>query len=214
MPTPTDWNVMPDQLKRLWSTWAIVDLILCEQSCLRVYDFDPNWAAGRTLGKFDNGSGDHMFALFSQSGTVLKGFAHESPVSRHARPDDEPWPGLYDGLPESLWDALNDPALESEDVTFCLWRGPADAHWWRGLELRIDVDDGSDGLLGCLFTTTGEYIEWAEEYYERPIDTEAVALLLTGAAITPELIGRINSDRDVKAVMAELIECGLIASRI
>ena len=211
MPHPDAWKIDLHVLERSWRAWATADLILCEQAWLRIYTFDAYWARGQSLGKVDNGGGDKVCALFTPAGTAVRGFDHESKASRYARDDFQPWPGIYDGMHQALREALNDPALEPEDVTFCLWRGQSDAHWWRGLELPPGVNDGSDHLLSRLFSSPDEYREWAEDYYERPVDLDAVALLLTGAVITPDLIGRLDPERDAEAVMDELTECGLIA---
>ncbi|WP_424949351.1 hypothetical protein [Deinococcus sp.] len=212
MATAADWSFQPQLLERCWRTWAVVESVLCETDWLRVYEFTPNWADGIRVGKLDNGGGDHLVALFTPAGTVLKGFDHESPVSPYARPDDQPWPGMYDGLPPALWEALNQPGFAPQDVTFCLWRSLTDAHWWRGLRLPPDVDDGSMYLLGRLSPSPDDYSEWARAYHGQPLDPEAVALLLDGAALSPELIGRLNPGRDANAVLKELAGRGLIPS--
>ncbi len=212
MPTSTAWNAQPDKLEQNWRAWAAADLILCDEAWLRVYAFDADWATGQSMGKVDDGSGNRVYALFTPAGTVLKGFDHESEVSPAARDDDSVWPDMYAGMPTPLWEALYDPALEPSDVTFCLWRGPEDTHWCQGFTLSPDTDDGSEGLLGYFFETPEEYTEWAEAYYERPIDAGAIALLASGAAITPELISRLNPERNAEEALGELREYGLIDS--
>lgn len=204
------WKTAPDELERLWRVWAAADLVLCVEAWLRLFSFDAVWAPGQRLGKLDTGGGDRLYAVFTPAGTVLKGFAHESEVSPAARDDGTVWPGMYAGLPEPLREALNDPALEPDDVTFCFWREPEDPRWSQGFRLPLDIDDGSEDLLGYLFETPEAFAEWAEDYYERPVDTEALALLASGAAITPALVGRLNPERNAEEVLGELLELGLI----
>ncbi|WP_407572742.1 hypothetical protein [Deinococcus altitudinis] len=210
MTIQAEWNMPPEKLERVWRTWAAADLMLCEEAYLRLYTFDANWSAGQRMGKLDNGGGNTVFVLFTPAGTVIKGFDHESEVSRHARDDSEPWPNIYSGMPEQLFEALNDPAFEPDDVTFCLWRGPSDTHWWRGFKLPVGVDDGSDDLLSFLFSTPDDYAEWAADNYEQPVNAEVLALMADGAPITQELIVQFNPERDAEAAISELLESGLV----
>lgn len=210
MPTRVEWNISPEKLERAWRTWATAELILCEEPYLRTYAFDVDWADGQRMGKLDDGGGNTVFVFFTPAGTVIKGFDHESEVSRHARDDGEVWPDIYAGMPEPLWKALNDPATEPDDVTFCFWRRSTDSHWWRGFEPPSELEDGSDFLLSRLFGTVDDYAEWAEDNYERSIRAEELARMAGGEPVTPELIVRLNPERNAVVVFEELLESGLI----
>ena len=42
-----------------------------------------------------NGSGDEYFILFNLHGAIMKGFAHESPMSPWANDAKQIWPGVW-----------------------------------------------------------------------------------------------------------------------
>jgi hypothetical protein len=118
------------------------------------------------MAKYDNGSGDHVFAFFTDEGHVIvKGFDHESSVSPHAREVYETWPGIYDGVPPNLLQLIEDESVEYDDVTFCCWS--ADGRTWESGSAVIpdDIDDGSGWLLPMTQMNAEEFIEWGRSYY-------------------------------------------------
>lgn len=207
MPTPPAIPY-PSALPGLLRTLALLDSILVEEDYIRMYWFHPDWSEHTQLARIDNGAGDHLFVVLGPEGVVLKGFDHESPVSPWGNAAHALWPGIYEGLPEPLHEWLRDPALEHDDVTFCLWRETGDPTWRRGpVTFPRGERDGSAWLLQLLFQTPEAYLEWATDYYEEELDAPAVRDLFAGEPLTEELIERINPKigrRHLRRLLREL----------
>lgn len=74
------------------------------------------------MAKVDNGTGDHIYFLFSKNGTIIKGFDHESELSSYANEEEKIADGIYDSVTPELMKLLEDGSVERDDVTFCIWR--------------------------------------------------------------------------------------------
>lgn len=70
-----------DDLRRLFQSMAMLDAIIPRDWESRYYSFNAHWGDGEQLGSIRNGQGDEFFAVFNTQGFLLKGFAHESPMS-------------------------------------------------------------------------------------------------------------------------------------
>ena len=123
-------ETLPDipSLRRLARSLAMLDAILSPEWESRYYSFDSHWGEGELMASMRNGQGDHWFALFTREGVVVIGLDHEAPMFR---PGD-PWPGLIDSLPRELASAVEEPAFDARNCTFCLWRRTGGAGWERG----------------------------------------------------------------------------------
>ncbi|GIP31687.1 hypothetical protein [Paenibacillus sp. J2TS4] len=195
----------PDVLKKRLLALAALDLILCPEQWLRYHSFDPQWAHNVSLAIIDNGSGDHLFILFTPEGTIMKGFDHESTLSPHANDEYKVWPGIYDDVPAPLLSWLDDEAIEQEEVTFCIWRETGDSVWRKGeVEVPDGEDDGTEFLLGTIFVTPENYVEWAEDYFDMPVPVETVEQIYSGTPITEAMIRSLNPERDVEEALREL----------
>jgi hypothetical protein len=164
MNTPT---LSPAQLQHAMQCAARCDATVISKDWLRAFWYEENWSDGISMGKYDNGAGDHVIAFFTSDGkAVIKGFDHESPVSPHAREQYAIWPGMYEGIPPELMSLLHDEAVEHEDVTFCCWSMDG-RHWMTGsVQIPNDINDGSTWLLGMVQMDAPALIEWATSYYE------------------------------------------------
>src|SRR5687767_7641093 len=110
----------PEQLCKLMISLAILDEIMSPEWEYRYYSFDPKWAENLEMASMCNGSGDEFFIVFSPVGAVIKGFAHESPMSpyRIENPSElDIWPGIYNQLPGNLRHLVDDIAFPI-DVTY------------------------------------------------------------------------------------------------
>lgn len=164
MTTPT---LSPAQLQRAMQAAARCDATLTSKDWLRTFWYHENWSGAMSMGRYDNGAGDHVVAFFTPDGRALiKGFDHESEVSPHARDEYAIWPGIYDGVPPEFLDLLHDEAVEYEHVTFCCWCD--DGQTWKTGSALIpeEMDDGSDRLLGMVQMDARAFIDWAKSYYE------------------------------------------------
>lgn len=109
-----------DQLKSLMQSLAMLDTILCPEYELRYYRFDNHWSKDEMMASLDNGSGDHVFMVFSARGIFLKGFDHESVMSPYANDPEEVQAGVLDSVPTEFSTYLHEPAFMMEDTTFCI----------------------------------------------------------------------------------------------
>ena len=195
----------PELLRHICKATAALDAVLQADDWLCYHSYFPEWGDGIQVAKIDNGAGDDLFCIFSSVGTVLKGFAHESPLSPHAQEEYKVWPGIYDGLPAPLSALLDDSAFEREDVTFCLWRTLGGTAWETGpVQFPADGDDGSSFLLGTLFPTAEDYVDWAQDNYEAEIPLEPVQQVYECLTLDEETARRINPSGKYEAVQQEI----------
>ncbi|MNU83362.1 hypothetical protein D3C71_730610 [compost metagenome] len=195
----------PIKLKKLMKIHALLNMVLCRDEWLRYHSFFPEWKDRISMAKIDNGSGDHLFILFAPQGTIIKGFDHESELSPYARDEHEIWPGIYEGVPKELFLLLEDEAIKNEDVTFCIWRKNYDLEWQKGeVEIPDGEEDGSDFLLGTIFQTPEDFVEFAKDYFDLTPSLDIVANIYNGIPISAEMIQMLNPDCDVEDVLQEL----------
>src|SRR5258708_31307927 len=124
-------SALPDitRLKLLTQSLALLDSILCPEWEYRYYSFNANWGSGEDLASMRNGRGDHFFCLFNQSGAILKGFAHEAPMSPFRVNPPQIWPGILESVPNQFTAFLSQPAFSIDETTFCIWRTVSDKAW-------------------------------------------------------------------------------------
>lgn len=218
-----EWNEITmmnaDALRKRMRILGALDIIFSEEEWLRVHHYEDKIQPGLAWGNINNGAGDHLHVLFTNSGTLIKGFDHESPLSPHAREDGEIYPGMYDEVPEALMAVLRDheETLDMEDVTFCLWQEGNDLPWkvgnWIQLAMakedKADARGGAEFLLGYLEKNSEDYADWAKGYYDLPdLPLEAVAEVYEGKPVTARLIKQLCPERDVAATLGELRQRG------
>jgi hypothetical protein len=205
----------PELLKKRLLTLSALDLILCPEEWLRRYQFNPQWGENEEVASITNGAGDDLYILFAPEGVIVKGFDHESEMSPHARDDYEVWPGIYEHVPQALLRLLDDEAFTKEDVTFCLWRECTDSEWKIGdVHNPQLLDDGSDFLLGMIYESPEDYVEWAEDYYEMTVPLDVVTNVFSSPWISEEMILQLNPTRDVEQAKQELEAIGFTVTKI
>lgn len=203
-----DLRAMPDiqTLRRLARSLAMLDAILEPEWEFRRYSFDSRWGAGELMASMRDGEGDHWFALFAAGGVVLHGLAHEAPAYR----PNNPWPGIFDGLPPELRGFVDEPAFDTRNSTFCLWRRAEDAVWHRGpVEFPPGGDpDGSAELLRLLDGRPASYRAYAAEYFEAGVPLGAVAAVYAHAPLTADLVRRLNPGAALGELDDDVAEIG------
>jgi hypothetical protein len=193
--------------RRLTRGLAMLDAILSPEWERRYYSFDSQWADGEMMASMRNGSGDYWFALLTSAGVALHGLAHEYPTFRH----NSPWPGIFDSLPREFHaNFLREPAFDTANSTFCIWRRATDDAWSSGAVHLPPGDDpdGSAWLLTVLAGEPEEYVQFAAEYYEREIDLADVAAVYRHAALTEALVKRLNPEVGLESLAADIVEIG------
>ncbi len=195
---------------------AVLDAILSPDWEDRYYSFDGHWSQNEQLGSMRNGSGDFLFELFNPYGCFLKGFAHESVMSPYRTEPPRLWPGLFDDVPLEFKPCLDEPAFAIEDTTFCAWCQTTDSKWLRG---SIDFPEGSDPdgsieLLKIFDHQPNTYQQWAQDYYECPVDINAIRQIYQHLPLTPTLIQQLNPVLSIADLFEDLHEIGYPVAKV
>ncbi|MBN1312861.1 MAG: hypothetical protein JXB30_15715 [Anaerolineae bacterium] len=205
-----DLSQLPDidRLKALMQSLALLDVILSPDLANRYYSFDAHWATDEAMASMRNGSGDELFALFTPTGAIVKGFAHEAPMSPYSKNPPTIWPGVLDSVPTTFADFMNQPAFLLSDTTFCIWRTYGDIAWQRGdIEFPKGKDpDGSADLLAMLAGDPRTYQVWAEDYYERLVRLSAITHIYEHQPLTEEVVTELNPGLSVQELAQDIQE--------
>ena len=193
--------------RRLTRSLATLDAIMSPEWESRYYSFDSHWGDGQLMASMRNGSGDHWFALIAAAGIALHGLAHESEMFRHG----SPLPEIFDGLPSEFRDDfLREPAFDTANSSFCIWRRSTDVRWSTGA-IRFppgDDPDGSQELLSILDGNPERYAAFSAEYYELVIDVSDVEAIYRHEPLTDALARRLNPDVELESLAADIAEIG------
>lgn len=195
---------------------AMLEAILSPEWSDRYYSFDASWAPGEDMASMRDGSGNDYSIVFGPAGAYARGFDHESPMSPYRLNPPSPWPGLFDHVPGPLRHNITEPAFGDANsvprVTVCFWRETSDRHWRTGDLALPDASDDPDGaarLFPLLRDRTPEaYAKFAEDYYERDVDLDAVGHVLALRPLSPSVIAALDPDLTVAALEDDRIEIG------
>ncbi|SEO21868.1 hypothetical protein [Actinacidiphila rubida] len=180
---------------------AVLEAVLSPDWESRYCSFDDHWSEEESMASMRDGSGNEYAIVFSAAGAYVRGFDHESPMSPYA--GDGPWPGVLDEVPEVFRPCVEEPAFGDEDgmpvVTACLWRQADGESWSAGTidfpERGNGDPDGSRYLFALLVDRSPEaFQEWAEDYYEVPVDLAAVRHVFASRPLTEEVVRALNPE--------------------
>lgn len=200
--------ITAEAVERSLKAMAILDIILIPQKAafLRTVAFAREADHRRAV--VDNGSGDSLIALFSDSGTLLKGFDHESELNQFAADewDSDFFERTYMGAPEALKSLLSEDDIDN--TTFCMWCCDGSAVWEQNEEPATDDDDdgGRDFLLGYVHQTAESWCDWAKYYYEMELDSAAVEKIYSGGQITADDMLKLNPKCNTEEALQEISE--------
>ena len=121
----------------------------------------------------DNGVGDILTVIFSETAVLVKGFAHENSLNQFAAAE---WNQgiidmMYEGLDEKMKNMFTDD--ERQETTFFIWYD-GEVH-----QNKIDDNDGGYWLLGYAFDTYERFKEFATDYYDIEFDNDLLRQLYT-----------------------------------
>ncbi len=200
----------PARLRELLRALAVLDMILVPDWESRGYSFDAAWGEHQ-LASFRDGSGDWFLVWFpGPDSAVIKGFGHESPMTPFKRPNDEPWPGLFDGLPPELAEVRDMKEFPPEEVTYCLWH-PEGGRWTMGpvqLPAGEAEPDGSGEHLELLDDKPESYVAMAKDGYEVNPSLAAVRRVYAGEPLSWEIVSRLDAKADLPRVVKDAGEMG------
>jgi hypothetical protein len=194
---------------------AILEAVLSPEWESRYYSFNDHWSENESMASMRNGSGDEYSIVFSPAGAYVRGYAHESPMTPYA--EDGPWPGVLDDVPEVFRSCVEEPAFADEDgmpvVTACIWRQMDDDRWAAGtIEFPDEAPEDPDGaeyLFGLLVDRSPEaFQQWAEEYYEIPVDLKAVRHVFSSLPLTEAVVHALNPETALVDLAEDVAEIG------
>ncbi|WP_199848345.1 hypothetical protein [Streptomyces sp. Ag109_G2-6] len=202
-------------LRNLCRSLAMLDAILSPDWEGRYYSFNAGWADDEEMASMRNGSGNEYSIVFSAAGAYVRGFDHEAPMSPYGN-DGEPWPGVIDEVPEVFKPFVEEPAFTDEDdvpvVTACLWREATDDRWRHGVidfPAGCSDPDGATGLFELLVDRSPEaFRRFAEDYYEVPVDLEAVRDVYALRPLSQKLVSSLNAEVTLADLAEDLAEIG------
>jgi hypothetical protein len=207
----------PRVLRDRARAFAVLDVMFAAD--YRTHLFDRDWGGpGIALAAMDSGGGDNYGIVFDHNGAFLYGFDHESPITPWRDDIREHWPHLLDGLPAVFEPYTREPAFVFEDffdATVCAWWLNERPGWRHGPVDFADVGpqyadpDGANFLFEIIADGRAEaYAAWAQDYFERPVDRDAVGTVLAGGAVTPEIVGTLNPEADFPSIAREVAAMG------
>lgn len=177
---------------------AMLDAILCPEWDYRYFSFNPGWGPGEEMASMRNGSGDNWFLLLDATGAALKGFCHELA-------NDESLPQqIQNQVPKDFSSFLSEPAFSMQHATFCYWRKANDSSWSRVSSTL--TDNGSGDMLALLVLGPAGYKEWAESYFEVPVDLDAVSAVFAHQPLNDSIIRALNPESDLSFTYAQAVE--------
>lgn len=194
---------------------AVLEAVLSLEWERRRHSFADHWSETESMASMRSGSGDEYSIVFSAAGAYVRGFDHESPMSPYV--EDGPWPGVLDEVPEVFRPYVDEPAFSDEDampiVTACMWRETADDCWKAGTidfpDAASEDPDGAGYLFQLLVDRSPEAFQrWAEDYYEVPVDLEAVRHVFSSRPLTEEVVRALNSEIVLADISEDITEIG------
>jgi hypothetical protein len=199
-----------ETLKLRSQSLAILDAIICAEWENRYYSFTAKWNHNEMLASMRNGSGDGYFILFTEKGSIIKGFSHESQMSPYKAKPNKIWSGVIENVPIVFSGFLQDNAISIEESTFCIWRTNSDLAWNRGkIKFPNSTDpDGAIKLLAVLIGDSNKYIEYAKNYYEIDIEPDLIDHIYLHKPITQKIISSLHSARTRNEISTEIKEIG------
>ncbi|MCM2419873.1 hypothetical protein [Streptomyces sp. RKAG293] len=196
---------------------AVLDAIMSPDWESRYYSFDSQWSPTEEMASMRDGCGNDYAILFSRAGAYARGFDHESPMSPYRVTPPVPWPGLFDGVPEVFLHHLSEPAFREQDgtprATVCFWREQTDSEWRTGtseaLPAGVEDGDSAEWLFDVLLDGRPEaYQQFAQEYYEVPVDIGAIRYVYALQRLTQSVVSALNPDVDLAHLAADLTKMG------
>jgi hypothetical protein len=203
MPTPALLRRLPapSLMRSHLRTLAMLDAVVSPAE--RSFEYHPGWRKNEQLGAFKDAEGDCFFAWFCARGAVIRGFAHESPMSPYRERPPRQWPALWDGLPAALAYAKTEPAFGGDDVTFACWA--TDQETWRAGNVKPPAGKDPDGFQALLFGCfSSNFHRWAEDYYDQEFPRKALAdFRRPDNVLVHATLVALNRDFDLRAVRQE-----------
>jgi hypothetical protein len=183
-----------DEVKEISQGLALIDAIIMPDWEYRYFSFNSNWDGnrGEMMASMRDGSGREYFINFADAGVAGKVFFEESLA------DVSSSLGL---VPDCFSGFKNEAAFSLANATFFFWRECSRAVWVASPENLKAYP-----LLGFLVNGVAGYHRWAEDYYERSIDSDVLKDVFTSLAVTADQLAVLNPDVTLEDLEEDLQE--------
>ncbi len=207
----------PEIVRARSKAMAMLDATLSPEWQWRYYSYDAQWGHSEELASMRDGSGNDYAVVFGEAGVYAQACDHESPINAYRVSPPEPWPGLFDALPDAFRHLEREPAFLDHNgvqrATVCLWRERTDSVWRCGdIEIPDKNEDDADGaewLFELLLEGTAEaYVEFADEYYEMAPALEAVQHVYNLKPLTQEVVSALNPVVKLEELAEDIAQIG------
>jgi hypothetical protein len=192
----------PIELKKLCQSIATLEAIISPNWEDRYYSYNKDWAKDEECCSMRDGSGDEMLILFTKQGTVINGFAHESPFQDKDL--------ITKDLPKEFHTFIFGEPVASIGTTFCIWTIEENKRWVNNKKVLLQENfyDGSEELLEVLDGKPESFQQWAEEYYElESLSLDVITQIYKHSPITKEILQELNPAlEDIKQLKDDLKE--------
>jgi len=168
-------NCLPsiEEMKKISQGLALLDAILMPDWEYRYFSFNNNWDGEQEemIASMKDGAGMEYFIHFTDEGVAGKVFDNQKLIDAQA--------SLMQ-MPSCFSSFKNEAAFSIANATFFFWR-EKNGNWTASPE-----DLHSYALLGFLVDGVEGYHRWAEDYYERKINFQALKDVFDSLAITED----------------------------
>lgn len=69
-------------------------------------------------------------------------------------------------------------------------------------------DDGSDFLLGMIYESADDFVEWAQDYYKMDVAPHIVGHLFAGRSLTKDMVEKVAAGEYAEKAFYELQSLG------
>lgn len=216
------------ELRRRCQARAVLEAIIAgsaEEATSAHLRYNDTWRPDAALATWEDGQGNEWSAVFSRTGTYLRGYYRDSAMNPLHYQRNRLWDGLLDDLPSQFAGYVTDPDVDGKyryapepdsaipAITLCAWQLPDDRSW-QGSD--FDPPDEVDEELEGLEYLFRDVVEWSSDevtealtdYHELDLDAAAVVKVLGRAPLTLELVTYVNPDADTAWVLAQAVTAG------
>ncbi len=143
---------------------ALADTILEPEWEMRYFSYDSNWAEEQQMASMRDGEGCFWYVWFQGENIGYKSISPHDGLMSKKELDD-----IKNNIPKEYEEFINEPAFYIDDATE-IWL-LKDLKW-----IKYGITDITEIIdLSEIFKWSAtEYKEWAEYYYEKDIDMEAL----------------------------------------
>jgi hypothetical protein len=169
-----------NEVRHISQALALADAIIMPEWEYRYFSFNNMWdvKGAEAMASMRDGSGEEYFLHFVKEGVVGKVLAETALPSAlqqlHLVPD------CFSGF-------KTEPAFKLDHASFYFWREAVDAGWHSSPAIL-----NSYPLLAFLTGGESYYSAWAQEYYERPVDTSIVSEIFTSLTVSSNQLNILN----------------------